>query len=678
MVKAPLKPPPTRGFLSGGIIFRAVAVTTGPAVAGANHGNFFSKHSSQAVQRIENNGKHTFTPNEVQENRLEEKPLVIRICLRIWSMIDRYILEPLFTLRRFLHLLALFAPVAITAPATCFGRRKPDHDNERTGSLWWYRFLVRQMERAGPTFIKLAQWAASRTDIFPNELCHLLSKLHSQVDPHPFKATRRTIEHAFGGRRLEDIFEDLEEQPLGIGAIAQVYKAKLRPDIVLEHFEDLMYDVADRVPTVDSVTVSMPANAHPRDIVAHPRQDQLHLHTTVAIKILHPRVHVIVLRDLKIMKFFAKCLDLIPTVHWLSLPEEVEKFGEMMEDQLDLRIEASNLKQFQRNFENRRTAKFPRPLMQYTTRDMLMEEFIEGVPLKVFLDAARVYGGKRAYDEGKEFDTRIADIGLDSFLHMLIFDNFIHADLHPGNIMIKFYKPGTYNKFRQYLQQMINRPLVDDGTIAVRRLRAVKDDPEAMALELSKLHHEGYQAQLIFIDAGLVTTLNAVNRNNFLELFRALAEFDGYRAGELMVDRCRRPDQVINKEIFALKMQKLILDIKQRTFQLGNVKIEGLLHSVMQMVREHHVKLEGDFVNVVISILLLEGIGRQLNPDLDLFKSALPILRDLGTRDAGRAAIEGVKDIRGSGGAWIKVWVLLEARKWATIQRRETDWENML
>jgi aarF domain-containing kinase len=117
-----------------------------------------------------------------------------------------------------------------------------------------------------------------------------------------------------------------------------------------------------------------------------------------------------------------------------------------------------------------------------------------------------------------------------------------------------------------------------------------------------------------------VTQLNETNRRNFLDLFRAVAEFDGFRAGQLMVERCRQPEEVIDADVFALKMEHLVYNIKSRTFALGNIKIGDVLSEVLSMVRSHHVRLEGDFVNVVISILLLEGIGRSLDPGLDLFK----------------------------------------------------------
>jgi aarF domain-containing kinase len=164
----------------------------------------------------------------------------------------------------------------------------------------------------------------------------------------------------------------------------------------------------------------------------------------------------------------------------------------------------------------------------------------------------------------------------------------------------------------------------------VDELRAVQRDPPRWRSDLHKIHEEGYLPEIIFIDAGLVTTLDEADRRNFLDLFRAIAQFDGYHAGELMVERCRTPELAIDKETFALKMQHIVLQVKRKTFSLGQIRISDILHSVLKAVREHHVKMEADFVNTVISVLLLEGIGRQLDPGLDLFKSALPILRQLG------------------------------------------------
>lgn len=518
----------------------------------------------------------------------------------IWRFLDTYLLEPIATGVRFLHLVIIFAPVLATIPVIYIGERQPDRDNERTGAIWWYGFLVWSMEKAGAAFIKLGQWAASRSDIFPEEMCSVMSALHSNAPAHSLKVTKQTIERAFG-RPFDEIFEEFHEKPLGVGAIAQVYKAKLKPDLAMLDDDDVKHPQTLREKAFKKVDPLLKST--PQRVPS----------SYVAIKVLHPKIERIVRRDLRIMAAFANIINAIPTMEWFSFPDEVAQFGEMMRLQLDLRIESANLTLFRRNFRNRTTAWFPYPYSQYTTRQVLVEEFATGIPLEHFLQ-----------NGGGVFQKEIADEGLDAFLHMLLIDNFIHADLHPGNIMVRFYQPATMDVGAN-ISSLTGRPKADpkksrDVTEDVlERLRPHRHEKGAWTDTLSQIDKEGYRPQLIFIDTGLVTELNEENRKNFLDLFKAIAEFDGYKAGHLMVERCRQPEAVLDKEVFALKMQHLVLGVKSKTFALGNIKIGDILNEVLSMVRGHHVRLEGDFVNVVLSILLLEGIGRSLDPDLDLF-----------------------------------------------------------
>jgi len=126
----------------------------------------------------------------------------------------------------------------------------------------------------------------------------------------------------------------------------------------------------------------------------------------VAIKVLHPDVQASIDRDLRIMQFFARCVNLLPGMQWLSLPEEVQVFGSMMRQGLDLQNEADNLVTFEANFAPRKVSvSFPRPLKVWSGKDVLVEEHMNALPLEFFLR-----------NGGGPFDEQIATVGLDAFL----------------------------------------------------------------------------------------------------------------------------------------------------------------------------------------------------------------------------------------------------------------------
>ncbi|KAI0756836.1 ABC1-domain-containing protein [Daedaleopsis nitida] len=570
-----------------------------------------------------------------------------RLLTRILSFVRERVIEPILTAKRFVYLCCIFVPVLLSAPMLVIGQPEPGLGGDRWGAVWWYGFLTSQMQRAGPTYTKLAQWAASRADLFPALLCERMGALHSRGKAHSLSHSKQVIEDVFQ-RPFEDVFEEFDPTPIGTGAIAQVYRATLKQDLIPP--SHLAPKRSKRKAVLPASLIKEP---HPSVPTA-----------AVAIKVLHPHVAKTINRDLRIMGFFANVITLLPGMQWLSLPEEVAVFGQMMHEQLDLRIEADNLASFEKNFEGRKLpVTFPRPLRLWSTQDLLIEEFENALPLESFLK-----------NGAGPFNDTLAEVGLDAFLNMLLLDNFVHSDLHPGNIMIKFTNHRRrLNVDDSWWGSLLGR--VDDTAApsnatpespdaVVDRLRALAHDPEQWRSTLAQLNSEGYSPEIVFVDAGLVTTLNTVNRRNFLDLFRAVAEFDGYRAGILMVERCRTPELAIDVETFALRMQHIVLNVKRKTFSLGQIKISDILKEVLSAVRKHHVKMEGDFVNTVISILLLEGIGRQLDPGLDLFKSALPILRQLGRQMSTQ---ENMKQLpSGEVGAFLKVWVWMEARELAS------------
>ncbi|KAJ2227699.1 hypothetical protein GGH97_006487, partial [Coemansia sp. RSA 475] len=209
------------------------------------------------------------------------------------------VFELLLTVLRTGELVVYFIPLFIAYPAVWFGKRNLDRGGESAGALWWYKLLRIQMSRAGPTFVKLSQWAASRTDLFNMQLCLELGKLHDSNQVHSPQKSQRAIAKAFGVDSIEQIFESFDDRPLGAGAVAQVHRGRIS-----DAFIERQLAVAT-------------------DFGSKRALEKLKANPEVAVKVLHPRVERKIRRDLRIMEWGARALSLLPGIKWLSLPEEV-------------------------------------------------------------------------------------------------------------------------------------------------------------------------------------------------------------------------------------------------------------------------------------------------------------------------------------------------------------------
>lgn len=167
---------------------------------------------------------------------------------------------------------------------------------------YWNKILVASLQVAGSSFMKLGQWAATRPDILPIELCKELSTLHSTTKCLDFDVMLSVIEKELG-KPADLIFDVIEETPVGSGCIAQVYKARLRGS------DDW-----------------------------------------VAVKVKRPHVDEIFKRDLQLVNFFAHVIALLPMTQYMAPVMTAELFTKAMQQQLDFRLEAINLIHFNDNF----------------------------------------------------------------------------------------------------------------------------------------------------------------------------------------------------------------------------------------------------------------------------------------------------------------------------------------
>lgn len=533
---------------------------------------------------------------------------ILKLLLKIKFKCQDNIVVPIHTMVRFLELACfVLLPILLTYPIITLSLMN---------KISWYRLIRSLCQYAGPSFIKLGQWASARNDLFPNDFCQVMSTLHSNVKPHPTQYSIETLCDLFQVEDLHDVFERFDAQPIGCGSIAQVHKAKWKHN---------------------NNNSSSSSNC---------------ISNEIAIKILHPNVVDIINTDLRIMTTLANLISMIPTMEWLSLTDEIRNFSIFMNMQLDLRIEAMNLDKFNCDFQNNTLVSFPKPLLQYTTRTVLFEEYINALPMEKFLN-----------EKDKLNDISIFKVShpfVMAFLNMMILNNFVHADLHPGNVMIRFIDKST-NKINDSIIDQLNQ---NYGT------------PQFTNTLRKALH--SYIPQICFIDAGLVTELNNTSRINFIDLFQSLTRFDGYQAGKLMIERSRTPSSAIDPSGFSQKVQTLVTQIKIQTFSLGSISIGNLLNDMLSMVRQHHVKMEADFVSIVVAILLLEGVGRQLDPNLDLFESSIPLLsqyyREKYSLLKNKEEIDD-NSLLNETKSWqmMMIWLGLQTRRFLNISLRQTD-----
>jgi len=157
---------------------------------------------------------------------------------------------------------------------------------------------------------------------------------------------------------------------------------------------------------------------------------------------------------------------------------------------------------------------------------------------------------------------------------MILVDSFVHADLHPGNIFVD-----------------------------------IRHSP----------------AQIVILDVGLITALSARDKNNFYELLSAVAA----RRGEDAARALTKYQPHLSKETvesFVREMTPIINKVTEKP--LAEVEVAEIFHSVLRIARKHKVIIESNFTTLVVGTIVLEGLGRQLDPTINFIKEAVPFLKN--------------------------------------------------
>ncbi|CAE8587265.1 unnamed protein product [Polarella glacialis] len=353
--------------------------------------------------------------------------------------------------------------------------------------------------------------------------------------------------------------------------------------------------------------------------------------TEVAIKCMRPGVRPLLEADLALMLRMGAWCDSIEPLRMLGLGRAAEEFCEHIQMQTDFTLEADHLRRFEKNFKGLENVRFPVPL--FVTPDFLVLSKEPGTELaKVFRaamgkaaslpfsspssspgapwpTASEVPAHLSAHTEGVQrelgipeaLSIRIATESLSSYMRMVFRDNFIHGDLHPGNIMVQLdsEEESSTGRWRQKLSALLPGGLGETIFGAVSR-----------------------PFKVIILDAGLAIPLPRESVEALRSLTIAIIYADFPRAGQLIYDASPDTSNCLDPAAFKAGIAKAFRDCRKQMHEDGFVQVSDAVLESLRLVREHHVALDTTLTWTLLGMLSIEGSARQLHPDADCAKAA--------------------------------------------------------
>lgn len=238
--------------------------------------------------------------------------------------------------------------------------------------------LTDDLERLGPTYIKLGQLLSTRIDLLPPAYIDALARLQDEVEPFPFEDIEQIVSSELGVR-LSKAFSEFEREPIAAASLSQVHRASLRDGRV------------------------------------------------VAVKVQRPGIRSIIRDDLDALGELAEFLDEhVASAHRYRLADVLEEFRRSLIRELDFRNEARNLVTLGRNMAEFDALVVPQPVEDYTTSRVLTMEMIRGRKVTRLSPLALM-------DLDRE---RLAEQLFRAYLKQILVDGFFHSDPHPGNVLI--------------------------------------------------------------------------------------------------------------------------------------------------------------------------------------------------------------------------------------------------
>ncbi|HDX1094863.1 TPA: ubiquinone biosynthesis regulatory protein kinase UbiB [Pasteurella multocida] len=285
----------------------------------------------------------------------------------------------------------------------------------------------------------------------------------------------------------------------------------------------------------------------------------------VVLKVLRPNIQQMINADLSLMYKVASWIPRIKAEGRRLRPVEVvREYEKTLRDELDLRREMANAIQLRANFENSPMLYIPEMYKQFCHQTVIVMERIYGIPVSNI---------EELHANGTNMKL-LAERGVQAFFTQVFRDSFFHADMHPGNIFVN---------------------------------RAHPDDP-----------------QYIGIDCGIVGRLNDHDKRYLAESFVAFFNRDYRRVAEMHVASGWTPKDT-NIDDFEQAFREVCEPIFAKP--LSEISFGHVLLNLFNVAREYNMEVQPQLVLLQKTLLYIEGLGRQLYPQLDLWDTAKPFLQ---------------------------------------------------
>lgn len=403
---------------------------------------------------------------------------------------------------------------------------------------------------------------------------------------HPMRLLPRPT--APPARRLRLALEDLGPVFIKFGQILSTRRDLLPPAFAdeLRHLQDQVKPFAGSEARaiveqalghpIDEVFADFSAEPMASASVAQVHGAHLRDGSEVVVKVIRPGIEQVIAEDVALLYGIARSLERFwPEARRLHPVDIVRDYERTIGDELDLLHEAANTSQLRRNFTRSELLYVPKVYWDHTRRNVLVLERIHGVPI-ADTDHLRHAGTDMQ---------KLAERGVETFFTQVFEDNFFHADMHPGNIFVDISDPAN--------------------------------------------------PSYIAVDCAIIGSLTESDQNYLARNLLAFFHQDYYEVARLHVESGWVPPETDVHEF-----ERVIRGVCEPIFQkpLAEISFGHFLITLFQTARRFDMEVQPQLVLLQKTLLNIEGLGRQLYPELDLWHTAAPFMERWMAERAGPAA----------------------------------------